>query len=293
MAVGTTFNHVLKRNDVIKAALKKVRAFPPEGNISSEQLDDAIQTLANIIRAEDLRGAGQNLNLWALSENNLILVAESQKYTSSEGLASDIIELISISYRNTDGDDTPLELISRKEWAELDNKNEFGTPEKVYFDKNRLPGSNFLYVWPVPSSVTAGDEVTGSDANNYTCIQTHTSDTAANKPITGDSYTLFWKQTGSAGSAWADATEYSNGELLHYTYKRPLWDFDGQYDNPDMPQGWEQFLIFELAAALSADYNLSLEERNWLRGEALRQRAVIFPGTRANITSHYNKSLFY
>ena len=55
---------------------------------------------------------------------------------------------------------------------------------------------------------SAAGEVTGTDALIYTCIRSHTSSTA-DKPITGANYKSYWKQTGSTGGVWADATAYS------------------------------------------------------------------------------------
>jgi len=53
-----------------------------------------------------------------------------------------------------------------------------------------------------------GDEVTGTDSNIYTCKATHEA-AAANKPITGGSWSTYWELTGSTGGTWEEGKEYS------------------------------------------------------------------------------------
>lgn len=64
---------------------------------------------------------------------------------------------------------------------------------------------------------SAPSEVTGTDSLVYTCIRSHTS-AAANKPITGDDWMAYWKQTGSTGGVWATSTAYySTGDFTDAT----------------------------------------------------------------------------
>lgn len=57
-------------------------------------------------------------------------------------------------------------------------------------------------------TLTASTVITGTDGLNYTCIRSHTS-SAANMPITGTEWTMYWKQTGVSGVAWVTATAYT------------------------------------------------------------------------------------
>lgn len=63
-------------------------------------------------------------------------------------------------------------------------------------------------------TLTASNVVTGTDGLNYTCIRSHTS-AAANRPITGSEWPMYWNQSGTGGSAWTTATSYSSiGDFL-------------------------------------------------------------------------------
>ena len=58
------------------------------------------------------------------------------------------------------------------------------------------------------TSLTASSEVTGTDAEVYTCVRSHTA-AADNKPITGSDWRIYWKKEGSTGGVWTTATAYT------------------------------------------------------------------------------------
>jgi hypothetical protein len=292
MAVGTPATAVFRRDEIIAEAFAKVRAATTDGSYSMPEVDRAIRALNRILRKEDLRGVGGNTHLWAMSEAALFLVADTHTYSSTNNLKSDILDIHSIVFRDNNGADTPIELIDSRGWGNLREKGAAGDPTKVYFKRDRLLSSQQFYLDYAPDSVNTTDEVTGTDALNYKCILKHES-IAANRPITGADWKLYWKQEGSSGSAWATATDYANGELLLYTYKRPLFDFDSATDNPDMPLGWETYLIYQLAHDLAANYGLPLQERAWLKSEAKSARDELFPSSRSGATDKYNRGTFF
>ena len=95
------------------------------------------------------------------------------------------------------------------------------------------------------------------------------------------------------GSLWVSGTAYTNGELLRYLFKRPLADFDNPTDNPDMPQSWTRYLLYRLALDLAPDYALALDERQWLKQEALMAYEEIFPSTRSGATDFHDRTEFF
>jgi len=292
VATGSTTDFNLKRNEVIDAALRKVRAIKPSDLPTLEQTYQTAKVLNQIMREEDLAGVGRSVNLWALSEAALILVASNQIYGTSQGLRSNILDIVSVQYRFTDGEDTPVDLITAEMFVDIVDKDENGDPETVYFKRSRLLADQQFYVVPVPSSIGTTSEVIGSDTLNYQCILKHTS-SSDNKPITGAGWQLYWQQSGTGGSAWVTATDYTNGELLWYVYKRPLYDFDAATDNPDMPSGWGRFLIYRLAHDISADYGLPLDERGWLQAQYQRAYENLFPSKKAVATERHGLAKFY
>ena len=294
MATGTTSNFTLTRNEIISSALRKCKSWPEDGNMPVHKLREAIRALNNILRTEDLKETGLAKSLWAIDTLALPLVAGRFIFSDDENLPA-IQELFAAHVRGTDGDDSlPLSIISSEAYAALSPKNETGDPGKLYLKRARLLLDQKLYLWPAPSSVTAGSSVVQSEIT-YTCILKHTS-AAENKPGTGASHTIYWKAgaiaTGSADT-WVTATAYTNGDLLIINFKRPLYDFDGPYDNPDFPLGWEDYLIYKLAVRLAPEYDLGMEQRTQLKQDLAQIELDVFPATREKTNTVHNRSCFF
>jgi hypothetical protein len=181
------------------------------------------------------------------------------------------------------------------------------------------------------ASLTASTVIEGSDANDYTCIRSHTS-AGENKPITGAKWPQFWKLLGTGGSTWVTSTAYyaigvipldsqtidisdvvarrggmdypvevvtwkhfldipekslyglstkaafdaytknlflwpqptDTSDTISFKRLRMLMDFDSSTDNPDLPARYYNALVFALAAHLSHEYGIPLEERSML-----------------------------
>ena len=288
MATGTTADFVLTRNDIITHAFRKL-----EIAANSTLMTRGAEVLNLIIRQEDAKGTQQSKQLWSLAEGAVILTAAGTIYGTSQGLASNLIELSSVLYRNTSGDDTAVEIIDSPRYEAIADKNSAGDVEMVYLVRDDVTRSNQrLYIYPAPSSVGTTSQVTGTDSLNYSCIMGHTSDTT-NKPITGQNWRMYWHQVGSSGSAWATATAYTNGELLRYIYKRPLYDFDASTDNPDMPAAWTRYLIWRLANDLSPEFDLDMESRVWIKNEYREAAEELFGSTMAVTTDTHNKAMYF
>lgn len=294
MATGSTANFTLTRNEIIASALRKIKGWPEDGNPPVHKLREAVRALNNIIRSEDLKRTELSKSLWALSTVALPLVAGRYIFSEDEDLPA-IQEIVSAHVRGTDGDDSEaIDIISFDAYNALTPKNETGDPTKVFLKRARLLEDQKLYIWPAPSSVTAGDSVI-QDEVTYTCILDHTS-ASENKPGSGASWQLYWSAgdvaTGSANT-WATATSYGNGDLLILNFKRPLYDFDSQYDNPDFPLGWEDYLIYKLAVRLAPEYDLGMEQRQQLKQDLSTIETEIFPAAREKTNTLQNKTLFY
>lgn len=285
-----TFDSNLTRTELITEAYSKIGASR-KGEVSADQLARGVTTLNLILREEDQKGTGLEKNLWAIKTATVKLQANGYVYTINDGLASDIREICTAHYRDTNGDDTELAIITKAQYEAIVEKDETGDPEKIYFEVNKNLSCQKFYVWPTKTSVGTTSEVVGTDGENYRCIIGHTA-ASINRPVTGSSYRLFWEEGSTAGSTWVSDTAYTNGELIRYSYKRPLYDM-GAGENPDMPSGWTRYLIFRLAHDLSPNYGIALDERQWLKNQYLEARMDLFPSTRQVVTDKYNKTTYF
>lgn len=291
MSIGTTWDSNLTRNELITTAFRKIGGLAGSQALSASQLARGIEALNLIIREEDLKQQGDNKSLWALSTSALPVTANRIIYTTADGLDNNITEIVTVMYRDTSGDDTEIDILNEQQYNNLADKNETGDVEAVFLKPNTALASQKLYVWPTPTAAGTTSVVTGTDANTYRCIMGHTSSTD-NKPITGGDWSSYWQLGGSSPAAWATATAYTNGNVILITFKRPLYDFDLAGDNPDMPSGWNRYLIYRLAHDLAAEYGVALDERNWIEAQFIKAYSLLFPSIKPKTTDR-PKAKFY
>lgn len=276
----------LTRNELIEQACLDVGLLADGETLSGQLLNDGIKRLNMIVREIDV--AGKWLHAVASTPTSLTLVANTFTYQTT--LATDILELVSASYRDATAQDHPLKILTLEQYEALSNKIGNGTPEFIYLTTHKTISSRRLYVYPALSSVNTQSVVTGTDAAAWKCIRSHTSD-STNRPITGANYLLYWESGGSGPSAWATGTSYTAPQLIRYWYKRPLYDFDASTDNPDLPQQWTRYLMFRLCADLPA--GLSIQERTFYLKMAQGAYETIFPGERAQTNQYHDKAVYF
>ena len=282
----------IKRDEVIKDALWHVQALPADGRIGVDLLRRAVRLLNNIIRQDNLRLTGTNRALWALDYASLFLVAKQMVYTVADGLSPAAEDLDTIRFRDVSGADNDVSIAPRAFWDAIVIKNEPGDPTVVYPKLGQDSSGNSWFIHSQPSTITAADEVLGSDNKSYQCLLKHTSGDE-NSPGSSQNSRQFWQLGGSAAVNWVNATAYTSGPQLIYSFKRPLNDFKDAYANPDMPVGWENYLTYKLALSMSAGKTVGQQTIGVLVGLLKEAETAIFPSRRPKTTTFHNKNLYY
>src|SRR5690349_16067904 len=132
MAVGSTNISTVKRNQIIEQALRKVRAIKPGEPVSGDMLVGAILAIKEILEEEDNDQTVAKRNLTALASDYLLLSPGRYIYGSSEGLATDIQEVFAVNFRDQNGDDQPIDVVSQGYYdANCSPKNQVGDPQFV------------------------------------------------------------------------------------------------------------------------------------------------------------------
>lgn len=287
MGVGTSYDYTLTRDEVVKAAYRKIdHDAPNEGRIKF-----GVIALNLIMREMD-----PDVNiLWAITPTpaTITLIANTFIYTSSNGLATNILRLETMVYRDPSGSDVPLAISTNETYQAVTDKFQLGDPQLIYLTEDLDLSARQLFVAPMLSSVNSQSEVTGSGALNWQCIRSHTAD-STNKPVTGDNHLLYWVQAGSSGSAWVDGTSYTAPQQLRYTYRKPLWDFDLARDNPDIPQSWIRMLTLRLASDLADELpGVSVEKSTILEIKSDKAKRAVKSTTVKNTNNFHDKVEFF
>lgn len=290
MTVGTSFDFTLTRDQLIDLAHKLIGVLAPGQTLDGYQSQDAIKLLNLIVREVDESG---DLKWTRGAASSITLVANTFVYTSSNGLPTDIAKLDSVAYRDEAAMDRPISIITAMEYEGVLNKTDTGDPKKVYLTDHRDLSSRVLYAVPMLSAVNTQSVVTGTDAIDYKCIRSHTSD-STNKPITGANYLLYWTAGGTSPSVWATSTDYNAPQQLRLLYQRPLWDFDTASDTPDFPQQWPRMLVYKLAFDLGDLYGIPLPEREYLIQKAKGAYQDIFDKSiKPSSNNFHNKASYF
>lgn len=273
----------------MESAYRAIGVLPPGVTLSGELLNEGIEALNLIVRELDTTGKW----LWGISPpSSITLVANTFVYTSSNGLPTNILEVVSAYYRDASAEDYPLEVLTAEGYDRIRNKTDTGEPQTVYLTDHRDVGSQTLYISPMLASVNTQSVVTGTDAAAYKCIRSHTAATD-NRPITGANYLLYWTAGGSGPSAWAADSSYVAPQQVLMRFKRPLFDFDTASDNPDFPTQYTRMLKNLLAADLSDGQGISLDERTFLIRKAKASYDNIFRSIRPTTTDTKHKAKYF
>lgn len=290
MPIGSTFTFTLSRDQLITQAYKKIGVLADQETLPSTLLSDGIFALNLLVRQFSSVLKWQ----WKTKQSpaSITLVANTWVYTSANGLPTDIQALIRASYRDSNAYDWPMEILTTESYEALNNKLQIGDPTKLYLTEHVTVGSQTCYLWPSLASVNTQSVVTGTDANPYKCIRSHTSD-STNKPITGANYLQFWESGGSGAVAWATATAYTAPQLVRLWYRIPVYEFTAASDNPDFEKQCTRVLLYALAADLSDAHRIPLEERRVLSLKSKAAYEDIFESLKPVATDYHNKVSYF
>ena len=282
---SSAYDFNLTRDQLVEMAYRKIGVLAEGESLSSELSTTGIRTLNLIVRKIDAAGKW----LWAINQTptTLTLVANQFTYTTDDTLPTNLLELVTVTYRDAVANDTPVTILTAEGYEAIGDKIQVGDPQYVYLTEHKTIASKRLFVTPMLSSVNTQSVITGSDSGAWKCIRSHTAD-STNKPITGANYLLYWESGGTTSGAWATGSSYTAPQHLRLWYKRPLADFDAAGDNPDFPTQWTDHLVWKLAEHLAPNHNRSIDERVYLGRMASQSYEEIYPSVTPMTTDNQN-----
>ena len=165
------------------------------------RLDWAYDIIANMYPWDDITEA---------EDTTTVLVPGTKDYSRPTALST--VELV----RTVSDSDGTGESIDYQDYVDFSDKHPYQEGQAKGRPQEWTRTDGKVRVDPIPGT-SQTSVVVGTDANNYYCILSHTSE-AANAPITGGSYATYWAlYTGSeTASTWATGTSY-RAEKLYMT----------------------------------------------------------------------------
>ena len=94
--------------------------------------------------------ANRGINLWTVKQATLTLTSGTATYSSANGLASPMNDILEVAIRRS-GTDYEVDRISRGEYLNVPNKTSTGRPSQFYFNRQTSPE---ITLWPVPENST-------------------------------------------------------------------------------------------------------------------------------------------
>jgi hypothetical protein len=145
MAVSGSTDFSLNANQIIDKAFHRLGKASEGESVSARMYEDGRSSLNLILKSK----LSTSDRLFLRTERSLTLVAGTPSYV----LTPKPMRVLSVRRRDSNGDDTPLEDISREEYFDLPNKSTSpATPLSWYYDPQTTTGT--LYLWPAPDSST-------------------------------------------------------------------------------------------------------------------------------------------
>lgn len=143
MSTSGSIDFNMTARELVTFALRKINVCAKNEDPDADDAETARIELNTM-----LKGWQKYANLWRMTEGSVTLL----NATASYALTPFPHKVISARYRDTGGNDTPLEVLTRDEYYDMPNKTGAGRPNSYYVDYQRTAAT--LYTWQVQATVT-------------------------------------------------------------------------------------------------------------------------------------------
>lgn len=210
--MALSYSYAPTAGELIQGALEILRVSDIENtlNPTTAQNTNAIRALNLMLKSWE----NDQFQLFARTKATFSLVEGQIEYTTvAAGLSTDTRKLYD-AFRTTDDIDVPLRLISEKEYNQLSNKSENGTPISLYFEH--------------PKTATAGTTILPGKIYLYQPADTYN---AGNTTVTVFAQKPFYSFTVTTDlielpDNWLDAVKFNLALRLAHVYGIPMLEYD-------------------------------------------------------------------
>jgi len=155
MSTTGTNTFTVTRDDIIKAALRILQVIGVGETPITEDYTNCTQALNIMIKS----WSANDKPIWVVQDLSIPMVSGIASYQlgpTATGTGAIVmsrpLKVISGFIRDSNGNDTVLQLISKQEYDQLGSKTSAGVPNQFYYDRQEPNG--ILYVYNVPNDGT-------------------------------------------------------------------------------------------------------------------------------------------
>lgn len=197
MATSNSYDWKLNRDQVIKAALRKLVVLPSGGTPSTAQTNDGVDALNAILKAFHADG----MPLWVMTSKSFTVTSGTNTYTigTSQTInAPQPLKIVQATYTLTDSPAVPMNVYNQYDFNLLPNANASGVPVNLYYQP--LIDTGTIKLWPTPDDSTT--QITIYYQRPFQDLDAATDDL---------DFPNYWTQAIIYNLAWALAPEYGIG----------------------------------------------------------------------------------
>lgn len=132
---------------IVTDALGKIYVAVGGETVSAEDLAKGIRVLKHMLRTWAVDG----VRLWLINDQTVTLVAGTATYALTVRALD-----VSQAWIRTDGNDTPVRILTREEYNRLPDKTASGSPFSLFVDRDLAATS--VTVYPVPDATSAAND---------------------------------------------------------------------------------------------------------------------------------------
>lgn len=295
MASSGSVDFTRTRNQIIKAALRKLGVITSGETPDSQTIDDGAEALNALVK--ELQASG--IHLWTVSEARLFLQPSQTSYslgptsTDNATLLSDVVQV------------------------ELAADAASGASTITVDDDDDIADNDYIGI-VVDDGTTHWTQVNGTPASNVVTLDTALDDSATsgayvfayttklqrplripharrldlsasletamtpalsrldyrsipNKTATGIPTQFYYDPQLGNGvlHVWPVVTDSETA--INFTFYRPIEDFDAQGNTPDLPQEWISTLVYLLAVDLAPEFDVNPQRFTMIKTEAMEK----------------------
>ncbi|MDB5607783.1 MAG: hypothetical protein JWP25_4683 [Bradyrhizobium sp.] len=299
MSTSGTVTFNLNRDQIIKAALRKIGAIASGETPDAQTVQDCADQLNSMVKSF----AATGLHIWTETEATLFLQAGQSSYTLGSGSTDNATETYtattlasaaslgasSIVVASATGIATTYNVGIVQDagviyWTTVNGAPSGATVALAGALTDSASAGNAVYVYQTkmvrPLRVVAARRFQFSSLLDTQMLGLSRLDyrNMPNKQNTGVITQWFYDPKGGANSTgtmyvWPAPSDATSA--IKFTWWRPLQDFNNASNNPDIPQEWLDALVWSLALKMAPEYDCSPQRYSMIKDQAASSLGMV------------------